>query len=105
MPHINKVSSLQKLLKRLKENDLSLVKQGMLYYYYYYYLSDYYLVSKKYSNLIIKDLASAKQDTLYYFYYYYYWFDYYLVSQKHLNTITKKSYKSRDKSILERRKQ
>ena len=31
MPHLDEVSSLQEILKRLKENDLPLVKQGMLY--------------------------------------------------------------------------
>ena len=31
MPHLDEVSSLQEILKRLKENDLPFVKQGMLY--------------------------------------------------------------------------
>ena len=31
MPHLDEVSSLQEILKRLKENDLSFVKQGILY--------------------------------------------------------------------------
>ena len=31
VPHLDEVSSLQEILKRLKENDLSFVKQGMLY--------------------------------------------------------------------------
>ena len=31
VPHLDKVSSLQEILKRLKENDLPFVKQGMLY--------------------------------------------------------------------------
>ena len=31
VPHLDEVSSLQEILKRLKENNLSLVKQGMLY--------------------------------------------------------------------------
>ena len=31
VPHLDEVSSLQEILKRLKENDLPFVKQGMLY--------------------------------------------------------------------------
>ena len=31
VPHLDEVSSLQEILKRLKENDLPSVKQGMLY--------------------------------------------------------------------------
>ena len=31
VPHLDEVSSLQEILKRLKENNLSLVKQDMLY--------------------------------------------------------------------------
>ena len=31
MPYLDEVSSLQEILKRLKENDLPFVKQGMLY--------------------------------------------------------------------------
>ena len=31
VPHLDEVSSLQEILKRLKENDLPFVKQGILY--------------------------------------------------------------------------
>ena len=31
VPHLDEVSSLQEILKRLKKNDLPFVKQGMLY--------------------------------------------------------------------------